>query len=343
MIRFFTAACAVFRPPPRQPQTVFGPDTGPVLRTGQTVKVISWNVQYMAGKNYVFFYDLPDGCGPDKRPSKADIEATLRAAARIIREEDPDIVLLQEVDDNARRTDFEDQLEQLLNLLPPDYKFHASAFYWKSPFVPHPKIMGAVGLKLSVVSKYKIALALRHQLPLEDAGVVRRMFHLKRAVLETRLPVENDRDFVVMNTHLSAFVRKPDTMERQVEAVKSLIDRLAGQGERWVVGGDFNLLPDDGAYARLPDRQKACYRERTELGRLTAAYRSIPDPRATAGDRREQWYTFFPNDPRVRQPDRTIDYIFYSDRLQLGPHRVIQQEALAVSDHLPVVAEFTLV
>ena len=97
----------------------------------------------------MFFYDLPGGKGPDKRPSKEDIAATLNEVARVIREENPDIILLQEVDDNARRTDYQDQLALLLELIPADYKFHASAFYWQSPFVPHPKIMGKVGMKLS--------------------------------------------------------------------------------------------------------------------------------------------------------------------------------------------------
>ncbi|MEI2819597.1 MAG: hypothetical protein V9E81_05025 [Marmoricola sp.] len=40
----------------------------PVLKAGQPVRVMSWNVQYLAGDGYVFYYDLPDGDGPDERP-----------------------------------------------------------------------------------------------------------------------------------------------------------------------------------------------------------------------------------------------------------------------------------
>jgi hypothetical protein len=96
---------------------VLGGTNAPVLRLGQKLRILSWNVQYMAGKNHVFFYEG----GSDERPSPAEITATLGDVARVIREEDPDIVLLQEMDDGSRRTDDEDQLARLLALLPAEY------------------------------------------------------------------------------------------------------------------------------------------------------------------------------------------------------------------------------
>jgi len=342
MINFLLAACTAFHPAAIQPERVIGTGLDPLLKPGQKIKVMSWNVQYMAGKNYVFFYDLIDGSGPDKRPSAADIAVTLKEVARIIRRENPDIVLLQEVDDHARRTDYEDQLARLLELLPADYKFHASAFYWKSSFVPHPKIMGAVGLKLSTISKYNIAKAIRHQLPLRPVSALRQWFDLKRAVIETRLPVRGGNDFIVMNTHLSAFAQGEDTMQRQVDALKILMDQYSAEGAAWIIGGDFNLLPTDAAYQGLPDHLQAYYRKETELKRLTSSYSSMPSLAEASGPLSRNWFTFFPNDPRVNGPDRTIDYIFYSQNLRLGPHRVIQETTLHISDHLPLVAKFTI-
>ena len=299
MIPWLITGCSVFHPAAIQPEKVFESKAAPVLLPGQKIKVMSWNVQYMAGKNHVFFYDLLDGSGPDSRPSATDIAATLQAAALIIRQENPDIILLQEVDDGARRTDYQDQLVRLLELLPADYRHHTSTFYWKSSFVPHPSIMGPVGMKLATISKYQITQALRHQLPLRNVNALRQWFEIKRAVLETRLPIRNQRDFVVMNTHLSA-------------------------------------------YQRLDARQKEYYREKTELERLTDAYRSVPSLQEVNGSTPEKWYTHFPNDPRVTAPDRTIDFIFYSDKLMLGKHRVIQKETLHISDHFPIVAEFVI-
>ena len=80
---------------------VCGDTNAPLLRPGQKLRILSWNLQYMAGKNHRFFYEG----GPDERPSSAEIAATLAGVARVIREENPDIVLLQQVDDGSRRTD----------------------------------------------------------------------------------------------------------------------------------------------------------------------------------------------------------------------------------------------
>ena len=54
-----------YHPAYREPAIVTCPDNTPVLSPGQAVKVLTWNVQFMAGKNYVFFFDVFDGNGPD--------------------------------------------------------------------------------------------------------------------------------------------------------------------------------------------------------------------------------------------------------------------------------------
>ena len=46
------------------------------------LKVMTWNVQYLAGKRYVFWYDLPGGDGPDTRPSSEDLATTLDVIER---------------------------------------------------------------------------------------------------------------------------------------------------------------------------------------------------------------------------------------------------------------------
>ncbi|MFT6803673.1 MAG: endonuclease/exonuclease/phosphatase family metal-dependent hydrolase, partial [Nitriliruptoraceae bacterium] len=49
-----------------------------------------------------------------------------------------------------------------------------------------------------------------------------------------------------------------------------------------------------------------------------------------------------PNDPAVDGTDRTIDFLFHSPTLMLGTHRVLRGDALVISDHLPVIASYTL-
>ena len=314
----------------------------PELQAGQTVKVMTWNIQYLAGKNYVFFYDLLDGSGPDERPSARDIALTLNEVVRVIKDENPDILLLQEVDCGARRTGYRDQLADILAKLPKEYCCHASAYYWKAAFVPHPRILGAVGMKLAVVSKYRISQALRRQLPVMPDNIFTRQFNFKRAVLETRLPVSDGSEFAALSTHLDAFAQGSNTMERQVAQVKELLDSLTAQKLGWVIGGDFNLLPPGDAYLRLGPGQQKYYQPQTELASFFDDYLAVPSAQEANGDSALYWFTHFPNDPGAGGPDRTIDFLFLSRRLMLNRHYVRQFDAQRIADHFPVAAEATL-
>ncbi len=330
-----------YHPAPVEDVPVANRADAPLLSRSQPFSVLNWNVQYMAGKNYVFFYDLLDGSGPDVRPSRADIDATTQEVARVIREKRPDFILLQELDDGARRTDGENQLEKLLRLLPPEYGNHASAWYWKAAFVPHPKILGPVGLKLAVVSRHRLGRARRHQLPLMPDFWLVQQFNFKRAVLEVTVPLQEGGEMVLFTTHLDAFAQGTDTMERQVEKVIAILEEPTRAQRPFILGGDFNLLPDDAAYERLPPPQRAYYKPQTELARLRARFASIPAPEDTQGPDFEKWYTHFPNDPRVKGPDRTIDYLFFAG-LQVQEKSVLREGMERISDHLPLWAVFRM-
>lgn len=333
---------ATFHPDELQDEAIACPDDAPVLQPGQTVKTLSWNVQYMAGKDYVFYYDLFDGDGPDTRPTSAAIDATFAEVARVIADESPDVILLQEVDDGAARTDGEDQLARLLEMIPDDYVCNASAFYWKAVYAPHPKILGSVGMKLSTVSRYRIDSAVRHALPIIPANPLFEQFGLKRGILETHLPVEGAEDFVAFNTHFDAFAQGTDTMERQVAIGRRLLDEATEAGTPWIFGGDLNLLPPGRQYDDLNPPQQRYYAPDSELSVLTDAYPVVPTLDEANGSDRAAWFTHFPNDPVVTGVDRTIDFVFHSPLLELGDHSVRLDDTLDISDHMPVIAELTL-
>ncbi len=322
--------------------------TAPPLRPGQELSVMSWNVQYMASKNYTFFYDLMDGSGPDTRPSREHIEQTLREVARVIVEEDPDVILLQEVDEGAGRTDLEDQTARLLELLPDDYVCRAEAFYWRADFVPDPNIMGPVGMKLVTLSRHRIDGATRVALAEVPKDPVTQLFFLKRAVLSTTLAVAgSSKGFAVLNTHLAAFAQGDDTMQRQVDQVAALTASREQTHRGWVAGGDFNLLAPPSSleagpnpsFGRLSAGEQAYYNPTTELLTMYAAgHQSVPPLELINGPEAEEAHTFFPNN-RAEGPDRTLDYIFMPKSMRLVDGHVRRGDTLAISDHLPVVAK----
>jgi endonuclease/exonuclease/phosphatase family metal-dependent hydrolase len=330
-----------FHPRDGQPETIFCDGNAPILKPGQTLKVLSWNVQFMAGKGYLFFFELPNDAGPDERPLPADVARTTDEVARIIKEEDPDIVLLQEVDDGARRTGYTDQLRALLSKLPPAYRCHTSTFYWRARFVPHRRIMGSVGMKLSTISKYRITASIRHTLAAVPHNALVRQFHPKRAILETRLPVEGGKDFVVLNLHLDAFPKGSDVMRRQVSQLDAVLTGLSKENYPFVAGGDFNLLPP-GQRMRLSPAEAGVYRQDTEMALLYTKYQVIPSLTNVDSPMYSNWFTHFPNSPGVVGPDRTIDYLVLSPQSQVLDAYVRQHDTLRISDHLPLVVVLRL-
>jgi len=78
---------STFHPKASQTEQVHCRANAPLLQTGQTIKLYNQNIQFMAGKNYVFFYDLPNNKGPDERPSSTDIQATLQGLANLIQQQ----------------------------------------------------------------------------------------------------------------------------------------------------------------------------------------------------------------------------------------------------------------
>jgi endonuclease/exonuclease/phosphatase family metal-dependent hydrolase len=330
-----------FHPDPVQQEPVYCSAQPPTLPPGKTLKVYNQNVQFMAGKNYVFFYDLANNSGPDERPSATDITNTLHAIAKQIKQQNPDVILLQEVDDGAKRTGYADQLAQLLALLPSDYACHASSMYWQASYVPHPRIMGAVGTKLSVISKYKITAATRIQLSLIPQDPINQLFNFKRALLDVRLAVNGGDELAVLNTHLSAFSKGTYALQKQINQIDRHLKTLNGSKTPWIIGGDFNLLPPN-AYASLAKEQRTNYETASAITTLYKNHSAIPSLLETQSKQPQQWFSYFPNDPRVTKPDRTIDYYFYSPQLTRVNAFVEQNKSLTVSDHMPIIASFML-
>ena len=330
-----------WRPDAKEVLALVCPATALVLVPGQALKVMTWNVQYLAGKRYVFWYNLVDGSGPDLRPTREDMAFSLDEVSRVIRDEQPDLVLLQELDENAKASDYQDQLALLQERLVDLYPCSTQAFTWKADFVPDWHILGSVGRKLVTLSRYQIEHAERLQLPVAEANIISRQFQPKPALLVNYLPLNDGGQIVAINTQFDAPTLDNSNLLLQMQATGVLLDKFESQGTPWLIGGDFNLLPI-GQFLRLPAELRAGYSPDSELHLLWEKYPMIPsNPEATGIDR-ELWLTHFPNDPRAEAPDRTLDYLFYSPKLQRIEGYVRQEDTLTISDHLPVLGRLLL-
>jgi endonuclease/exonuclease/phosphatase family metal-dependent hydrolase len=329
--------CLNYHPRPIEPIEVRNLETAPLLLPGQRLRVVTFNVQFLAGTGYHFFYEG----GPDTLVARSDIEKTAGLVGTFVGNSNADLVLLQEVDSGARRTCYLDELALLRSALPKEMQNLAAAYYWKSKFVPHPKILGPAGTKLVLFSRYRLARARRFQLPYTPRNLIERDFNLKRAILEVELPLANGDFLTVLNTHLEAFPKGTRVMERQVQKV---LERLRWSGRRnhpWILGGDFNLLPP-GQSARLSPEHRGNHREPSEIGSIYERYPGVPTVAEATGSEMDRCFTFTQRSSRGRIPVSTLDYLFAAPSVTIERYCVQQEGMMNVSDHLPLIAEFAL-
>ncbi|MBJ2347069.1 MULTISPECIES: endonuclease/exonuclease/phosphatase family protein [Pseudomonas] len=338
-IGVFSIYGLTWRPQAREALPVSCAADAAPLMPGQALKVMTWNVQFLAGKRYVFWHDLAQG--DDESPTLEDMAFSLDEVARVIRDEQPDVVLLQELDNGAKASHYQEQLKLLQERLADLYPCGTSAFDWKADFIPSPRIFGSVGRQLATLSRYRIDHAERVQLPVADGSFISRQFQPKNALLVSYLPLSGGGQVAVLNTHLERAARPDDTAQKQIDAVSRALDKLESASTSWLIGGDFNLLPL-GQYRRLPAEQRSPYSADSELHLLWDKYPMIPTNNEASGIDREHWLTHYPNDPGLNGPDRTVDYLFYSPRLKRVEAQVRQDDTLRISDHLPVIARFLL-
>lgn len=315
--------------------------------------------QYCAGTSAHFFYDGGRAVSAPS-PRRQTVRQTLQRVAEVIAAADADVVLLQEVDRRSLRTGLIDEHAALLAALNGagragpsgraepaapggQYTSHASAWYWRVPWVPHPahQHVGRVNMHLSVFSRFELSGASRIALPLLKEPLHRRLFNLRRAVLAVSLAGSDGRPLQLWNTHLSAFSNGDGTLGAQVRRLSELAVG-AGHG-RWLLAGDLNALPPGVPAARhLEPAEAALYGESDGASESPIAplYRDatpvlplseMSDP-ATA----HRWFSYKPF--HSGEADRTIDHAFVGSELAVERAEVLRVDGWP-SDHLPLVMD----
>lgn len=208
------------------------------LKSGQTLKILSWNTGYAGLDASADFF--MDGGNKVKPESQDVVENNMSAIADFINKGNYDICLLQEVDRNSSRTKNTDELsfyEEVTGL------GWAYAPNYRCNFVPYPiPPIGKVESGVATMSNLLMSEdADRISLPCPFNWPVRAA-NLKRCLLVSRYSIEGtDKELVAVNLHLEAYDDGAGK-EAQAKALVELLQTEYEKGNYVIAGGDFNQV-----------------------------------------------------------------------------------------------------
>jgi endonuclease/exonuclease/phosphatase family metal-dependent hydrolase len=212
------------------------PDT---MHCDSTYQIISWNIGYAGlGENMDFFYDG----GKRVRDTRERVLTNFDSIQLFLkRNSKRDFILLQEVDQKSKRSHSVNELESLGKL-----GFHtAFAMNYVVSFVPVPPTapMGQVKSGILSLSQNLPGKSVRYGYPgMFDWPT--RLFNLRRCMLVNRYPTNTGKEFVLINTHMSAF-DDGSLKKQEMQYLKDFIVSEFNRGNFVVVGGDWNQLPPE--------------------------------------------------------------------------------------------------
>ena len=312
-----------------------------------TLTVVTWNIRFGIGRANWF----GDSCGDLVLFDNETIIDGLELLAQKITEMDADILLLQEVDTDSKRSAYIDQVQWLLDHTSMNYGVYASM--WEVQFVPSDGL-GRVNTGNAILSKWPLSEAERIQLSLRgDQDALTKAFYVRRNVLKAVVNYPGN-PFWAVDIHASAF-SNDDTKQKQFLEFKDVLDEINSKGEIFVAGGDLNELPpgatknnyceEDRCPDELPEDDEGCdfSNETTWINPLYDTY--VPSVSLVDYQQNEQLYfthasTHDINDERY-QWNRKLDYLF-TNTAWVPRSEITHQEAQLESDHVAVSAKWVV-
>ncbi len=233
------------------------------LKTGETYTAVTYNIGFGAyGPDYSFFMDtgeMADGTATagkyGKAVSRESVEGNTKGAASELEKLKADFILLQEVDVDADRSFHINQLELLKSRFSDYGNVFANNFHSAYLFYPFSDPHGAVEAGLLNLSRYEIGEAERRSYPVDDSFVTK-FTDLDRCFAVMRLPVEDGKELVLINSHMSAYDEGGRIRARQLDMLNSVMEEEYRAGNYVIVGGDFNHALGEAAAKGFPSEQK---------------------------------------------------------------------------------------
>lgn len=321
--------------------------------------VMAWNVKYGA-KRANFWFDY---WGDEVELPPEVVSQNLADLAALVREVDPDVLLVEEIEVGSRRSAYVDMVQVLLDQTSLNYAAYFST--WDSRYVASEGV-GRIDLGNAIFSKYPIPFAERIRQPdrTDQSGLVS-TFYIHRMIGRAVLDL-GPREVAAFVVHTEAYDRD-GTKRRQLEQIH---DEVSRETRPLVLGGDFNELPPTAARIQgFDDEHPSALGTEFEQPPYTPeAMRPFYDelscfvPLERYGVTEDEQRPFFThtvigpgqlgNGGEPAFWNRTLDYLFIrrTDRWTPGSTDVLQtpgrlgitSDPMTLSDHAPVVGRWEI-
>ena len=321
------------------------------------IKVVTWNIRFGAGR-------LPwiiDSCGEKALAEYDSVEIIMQKIADTLNEINADIVLLQEVDVESKRSGFMDQMQFLLDNTNLNYGAYAPVMEVDFVFSDG---LGRINTGNAILSKFAITDAERIKLRLRtDQSTLVQYGYARRNILKARFPElsQGEKDFFALNIHATAFATDDTKMQHINKYVETLFEIQSG-GDYFVTGGDLNSVPPgsiidfceydkcDGEECDQDYENNTAYQAsyfahfEGEPEILIPLYNSYNAAISLDEANLPSHFTHAPSTSYERHDikyDRKLDYLFSNKNWVEGTSKT-HQKAWEISDHMPVSGIFIL-
>ncbi len=205
-------------------------------KLGESYIVVTQNIGFGAyTQDFTFFMD---GGTQSWAKSKESVLECIEKAGDTVEFYKPDFILFQEVDFDSTRSYHINQreiLEKRFNYLSSAFAVNYDSAFLMYPFTePH----GASKAGILTLSRYNISSSLRRSLPISES--ISKFLDLDRCYSVSRIPVENGKELVLYNVHLSAYGGSDEIRTAQMTMLFNDMKAEYEKGNYCVCGGDFN-------------------------------------------------------------------------------------------------------
>lgn len=224
---------------PEEQTILFETKESDMLSDSSEISMLIWNIGY-GGLNAEsdFFYDGGKSVYPEKETVINNVNEIKKVLSQF---ENNDFILLQEVDQNSRRSHKINQYDTIAQMF--ENRHLTFGKNYDVFFVPQPvsKPMGKVVSGLMTISKYTPSEVIRFSFPGNYSWPVG-LFFLDRCFIVNKYPLSNTKELLIINTHNSAY-DDGSLRKQQMEYLSNFLTAEYKKGNYIIVAGDWNQCP----------------------------------------------------------------------------------------------------